>query len=261
MERNLLIEAGAGTGKTTRLVKAVLQALFIRQIPLETIVALTFTNKAAGELKERVGTALDDVLLARTIDHLKAKPWWPTPEPQLPLTDLQKLATGARAVLDRANISTIHSFAFALLKRFPLAAGIDPKAEIDDKGLRFDALFRREWPLWLSVELSETPPREALWMELLSKLTLSQVEEAARKLADFEVPVNHLIVSDKNLVARLKEQHAGLRELIAAHGGTLKADDVAKACEEVLGTGAGDITALDQSLSATKAWPEETSRA
>ena len=53
-ERNLLIEAGAGTGKTTRLVKAVLQALFIRQIPLEKIVALTFTNKAAGELKERV---------------------------------------------------------------------------------------------------------------------------------------------------------------------------------------------------------------
>ena len=38
-ERNLLIEAGAGTGKTTRLVKAVLQALFIRQLPLETIVA------------------------------------------------------------------------------------------------------------------------------------------------------------------------------------------------------------------------------
>ena len=35
-ERNLLIEAGAGTGKTTRLVKSVLQALFIRQIPLES---------------------------------------------------------------------------------------------------------------------------------------------------------------------------------------------------------------------------------
>ena len=124
LNRNLLIEAGAGTGKTTRLVKAVLQALFIRQIPLEAVVALTFTNKAAGELKERVGSALDDVLAAKTIDTLKAKPWWPTPAPLLTLTDLQKLASDATSVLDRANISTIHSFAFSLLKRFPLAAGI-----------------------------------------------------------------------------------------------------------------------------------------
>src|ERR1700691_2159803 len=109
VDRNLLIEAGAGTGKTTRLVKAMLQALFIRQIPLEAIVALTFTNKAAGELKERVGSALDDVLSALSIDILKAKPWWPTPAPTLTLTDLQKLATDATSVLDRANISTIHS--------------------------------------------------------------------------------------------------------------------------------------------------------
>src|ERR1017187_8060316 len=117
-ERNLLIEAGAGTGKTTRLVKAVLQALFIRQIALEAIVALTFTNKAAGELKERVGAALDDVLAAKTIDSLKAKPWWPGDSITHSLSDLQKLAADARSVLDRANISTIHSFAFALLKRF-----------------------------------------------------------------------------------------------------------------------------------------------
>src|ERR1019366_5197226 len=103
VERNLLIEAGAGTGKTTRLVKAVLRALFIRQLSLETIVALTFTNKAAGELKERVGSALDDVLAAGTIDDLKLKPWWPAPAPQLTLTELQKLAMLATAVLDRAN--------------------------------------------------------------------------------------------------------------------------------------------------------------
>src|SRR4051794_25803753 len=81
LERNLLIEAGAGTGKTTRLVKTVLQALFIRQIPLEAIVALTFTNKAAGELKERVGSALEDVLAATSIETLRKKPWWPSPEP------------------------------------------------------------------------------------------------------------------------------------------------------------------------------------
>jgi ATP-dependent helicase/nuclease subunit A len=269
-ERNLLIEAGAGTGKTTRLVKAVLQTLFIRQIPLETIIALTFTNKAAGELKERVGSALDDILSAKAIDELKARPWWPTPAPQLPLTDLQKLATDARAVLDRANISTIHSFAFALLKRFPLAAGIDPKAEIDDKGLHFDELFRRDWPLWLAVELSEKPPREALWTELLSKLTLSEVEETARMLADFEVPLEHLRVPYKTPETVLAALHAEIRTLVAAHPGSQKADSIARACEEVFGIAAtntwerleklsaGTLEFLDKKPgNATAAWNEK----
>jgi len=236
--RNLLIEAGAGTGKTTRLVKAMLQALFIRQIPLEAIVALTFTNKAAGELKDRVGHALEDVLTADAIDMLRKKPWWPTPEPILSLTDLQKLAQAATTVLDRSNISTIHSFAFSLLKRFPLAAGIDPEASIDDKGLRFDALFRREWPLWLSVELSAEPPREALWMELLSKLTLSQIEEAARELADFGVPLEKIRIREEDLPKRLEKPHEEARTLVADHSGKLNADKVARACEEILGIGA-----------------------
>jgi ATP-dependent helicase/nuclease subunit A len=237
-DRNLLIEAGAGTGKTTRLVKAILQALFIRQISLDAIVALTFTNKAAGELKERVGKALEDVLSAKTIDALKEKPWWPTPSPPLTLTDLQKLATEAVSVLDRANISTIHSFAFSLLKRYPLAAGIDPEAEIDDKGLRFDDHFRREWPVWLMEELGEQPPREGLWMEIFSKLTLSEVEEAARRLADFEVPLEHLRQSEAALGPRLKELHGEIRALSAAHPGTQKADGIARACEEIIGLAA-----------------------
>src|SRR5438094_664628 len=130
-EHNLLIEAGAGTGKTTRLVKAVLEALFCRQIPLEAIVALTFTNKAAAELKERIGVALEDVNQAQTIDGLRQKPWWPSPGPLIALADLKDLASRATAMLDRANIATIHSFAFAIIKRFPSAAGIDPTAAID----------------------------------------------------------------------------------------------------------------------------------
>src|SRR5882672_1950960 len=115
LNRNLLIEAGAGTGKTTRLVKAVIQALFIREIPLDEMVALTFTNKAASELKERVNLALVDVLDAENIGTLKKKPWWPDPEPTHSLDDLQKLARDALNDMDRADISTIHSFAYSLL--------------------------------------------------------------------------------------------------------------------------------------------------
>jgi ATP-dependent helicase/nuclease subunit A len=234
LECNRLIEAGAGTGKTTRLVKAVLQALFIRQIPLDAMVALTFTNKAAAELKERVAQAINDILSAASIDTLRQQPWWPSPEPMLALSDLQNLAGAAAAVLDRADISTIHSFAYSLLKRFPLAAGIDPEAEIDDKGLRSDGLFRKEWPAWLSVELGTTAPREGLWMELIRQLTLSEIEETARLLADFQAPLEKLPISDQDLSERLKPLAARIHDLVQTHHGNRKADDIARACEEVI---------------------------
>lgn len=235
MDRNLLIEAGAGTGKTTRLVKAILQALFIRRIPLEEIVALTFTNKAAAELKERIVLALEDVSLAVSIENLRLKPWWPSPEPVLSLSDLKDLSEAARTVLDRANISTIHSFAFSLLKRYPLAAGIDPDAEIDEKGLRYDELFSREWPLWLTQELGEQAPREKEWLELLSKITLSQIHEAVHQLADFEAPLETLKLSEERTQAVLKELHTEARALAAAHPGGLNADRLCRACEEIIG--------------------------
>ncbi len=238
LNRNLLIEAGAGTGKTTRLVKAVIQALFIREIPLNEMVALTFTNKAASELKERVNLALMDVLDAKNLATLKEKPWWPDPEPTQSLDDLQKLAREAMTVMDRADISTIHSFAYSLLKRFPLQAGIDPGSEIDDKGLVFDALFRREWPTWLSVELGDTAPREAEWLDLLSKLTLSEIEKAARELADFQVPIEKLSLPDNDLPRKLGRFHQGARQLAAEHTGDLNADRLARACEEIIGSGA-----------------------
>jgi len=268
MQRNLLIEAGAGTGKTTRLVKAVLEALFIRQIPLEKIVALTFTNKAAGELKERVGAALEDVRLAVSVENLRLKPWWPSSGVSLTLSDLKNLAEEATGVLDRANISTIHSFAFSLLKRFPLASGIDPEAAIDDKGLLFGELFDRQWPRWLAVELGENAPHEAQWLELLSKLTLSDVREAVHHLADFQAPIETLKLSREASRKRLAELHAEAKALAAAHPGKLNADQLIRSCEEILGAASTGEKALDAVPSETreaiqlnpgspKSWPSD----
>jgi len=233
---NMVIEAGAGTGKTTRLVKVIMEALFVRTLPLDQIVALTFTKKAAGELKERVSLALHEVMDAARVDDLKVKPWWPNPATGL--EDLKALAGQALSVIDRAEISTIHSFAFSLIKRFPLAAGIDPSAEIDDKNLRFDTLFRRDWPRWLSTELAEGSPREKEWLELLSQITLSEVQEAARHLADFRLPLEKLPISDADLPKRLAAFHEETRSLIQAHGTDLNAGKVAAACEEIFGISA-----------------------
>ena len=249
-EANTVIEAGAGTGKTTRLVKVVLHALLVRRLPLETVVALTFTKKAAGELKERISLSLQEILQTPAIDLLRLKPWWPSPEAASTLDDLKTLAATALSVIDRAEISTIHSFAFSLLKRFPLASGIDPGAEIDDKGLRFDDLFRQEWPRWLTLELAEGSAHEAQWLELLSYVTLFEIEEVARRLADFTVPLEKLPLDDADLPKRLAVLHEETRALIKAHGADLNAGKVATACEEVLGIGAAGEWEKLETLSA-----------
>ena len=62
LDRSLSVEAGAGTGKTTLLVDRILSLLRERRAPLEEIVAITFTEKAAGELKVRLREAVEKAL-------------------------------------------------------------------------------------------------------------------------------------------------------------------------------------------------------
>lgn len=271
--RNLLIEAGAGTGKTTRLVRAVLEALFIREIPLDRVVALTFTNKAAGELKERISLALDDVLEAPDLDTVRRKPWCQGfADVTFSLDHWKTLATAASAVLDRTDIATIHSFAYALLKRFPIAAGINPNSEIDDKGLRFDELFRALWPEWLANELGEQAPQEAAWLELLSRMTLADIADTARRLCDFEAPLDRLPLHDDDLPLRIAPLYQQARALAAEHPGKLKNDRIAQACEEILGAACKaaweKLDAIDEetrellgkTIDTPKAWSPEDAR-
>src|SRR5258708_20363648 len=121
LNRNIVIEASAGTGKTYTLVQTILQALFQKDLPMEALVALTFTKKAAGEMKERIATELQKIDAAESIESLPAvargEGGWGQP-----LDELKDRARQALKTIDRAAIGTIHSYAFSLLKRFPLSA-------------------------------------------------------------------------------------------------------------------------------------------
>ena len=59
LDATLVVEAAAGTGKTTELVKRILRVLEAGPTTMEQIVAVTFTEKAAGELKLRLREALE----------------------------------------------------------------------------------------------------------------------------------------------------------------------------------------------------------
>ena len=94
----VFVSAGAGTGKTSVLVERFVRAVCDDGLDVESVLAITYTRKAAGELRARIRAAL----AARG------------------RTDL------ARA-LDGAWISTIHGFCARLLRAHPFAAGIDPR--------------------------------------------------------------------------------------------------------------------------------------
>jgi ATP-dependent helicase/nuclease subunit A len=135
-ERDLLVQAGAGTGKTHALVTLYLHlvggltAAKCRTAP-SRIAVVTFTDKAAGELKERLRLRLaalvatprrkDEPTLAEAARELKA----PLPGGEVWLAAL--------AQLGGAPVGTFHSFAGALLRRNAAAAGIDPDFTLLDQ--------------------------------------------------------------------------------------------------------------------------------
>ena len=137
LDRSLSVEAGAGTGKTTLLVERILSLLRTRRAPLEEIVAITFTEKAAGELKVRLREAIEKAL------------------PLSPPEEAESLSQ-ALGELERAPISTIHSFCSSLLRERPVEAYLDPNFEpLDEMGM--DLLFQEIWDLWLGKEMEKKP--------------------------------------------------------------------------------------------------------
>jgi ATP-dependent helicase/nuclease subunit A len=193
LDANVVVEAGAGTGKTTLLTDRILFLVLgwdrPEPVPVERVVALTFTEKAAGEIKLRLSDRL--VELAARLSGAPLSP--PAVErADRTLGELrgtfakrdEELLTRARAALedlDKAPIGTIHSFCSSLLRLHPVEAGVDPGFRVDE-GEAFDELFEAQWARWLDDELGERPPDRAAWLELLAAAPLSDVETLAREL-------------------------------------------------------------------------------
>ena len=100
----VFVSAGAGTGKTTVLVERFVRAVCDRGLPMDSVLAITYTERAAGELRGRIRKRLGEL-------------------------DRHDLARE----LDGAWISTIHGFCHRLLKAHPFEAGVDPNFRVLDE--------------------------------------------------------------------------------------------------------------------------------
>ena len=113
--KSLFIEASAGTGKTYT-IQLMVAKLISLGTPLKKILIVTYTEKAAGELKDRIRKKIDEVLISRKLDKSN--------DSEVPL-DNAALALFAKAYqdVDNAAIFTIHSFCQKALKEYAYDAG------------------------------------------------------------------------------------------------------------------------------------------
>jgi ATP-dependent helicase/nuclease subunit A len=114
--RDIVVTAGAGTGKTRTLVARYL-SLLAEGLPLRSIIAITFTRKAAREMRNRVRDTVRRYLEGSDLGAEERERW-------------QSLYSQ----LDAARIGTIHSLCTEILRSHPAEARVDPRFEVLEEG-------------------------------------------------------------------------------------------------------------------------------
>ena len=175
LDETIIVEAAAGTGKTTELVSRILNVLASGRARIEQIVAVTFTEKAAGELKLRI---------RKELEHLRQRS-----------TDLVVAGRLADAIqrLEEAHVSTIHGFCADLLRERPIEASVDPVFGVLSEGPA-DRIYDEAFRSWLADHLEDPPEgvRRALRRSVWSRDgrdredgPIDHVARAGRELAEW----------------------------------------------------------------------------
>ena len=135
LDDTVVVEAAAGTGKTTELVGRVVRILASGRAQVDNIVAVTFTEKAAGELKLRLRGALDEARSQASGDE-------------------RDRLNDALQNLEQAHVSTIHGFCAELLRERPVEARVDPLFRVltEPQARR---VFDHAFAGWIQQQLGE----------------------------------------------------------------------------------------------------------
>jgi ATP-dependent exoDNAse (exonuclease V) beta subunit len=132
---SLVVEAGAGTGKTTLLVDRIEAIVRAGAARLGEIAAVTFTENAATTMKLR---------LREKLERARADARTPAVE--------RDRVNAALDVIERASVSTIHALCAQILQERPLECGVLPSFRMADEA-QADALFAQAWEEWLGDRL------------------------------------------------------------------------------------------------------------
>lgn len=139
LDESLIVEASAGTGKTTALVDRILAALQAGYARIEHVAALTFTHKAAGEMKFRLRQKLEQARL------------------QAEDAQVRRRLDEAQTHLEEAYVGTIHSFCAQILRERPVEAFVDPLFE-EAAAPQQNALLNEVALAWLDDSILQELP-------------------------------------------------------------------------------------------------------
>src|SRR2546427_2816605 len=134
LDESLIVEAAAGTGKTSELIRRIVGILRTGRTTVDRIVAVTFTRKAAGELRLRLRVELDNARIGAT-DSIESN-----------------YLENALARLEEAHIGTIHSFCAEILRQRPVEARIAPGFEEIDE-VQAGRVYDRAFDTWIQRNL------------------------------------------------------------------------------------------------------------
>jgi len=163
LDENLFVEAGAGTGKTTSLVERVLGLITTGRATLDSIAAITFTEAAAAELRDRIRESLERG----------------AGDPERGDEERGRCRCGVED-LDQASVQTLHGFAANLLQERPLEAGLPPSFEIMDS-IAGDLAFDEVWTRWLDTALDDPGLAPGLALALSLGLSPGHLREVAQQ--------------------------------------------------------------------------------
>jgi ATP-dependent exoDNAse (exonuclease V) beta subunit len=159
ISESYIIEAAAGTGKTTVLVTRIINLIKAGEARLEEIVAITFTEKAAAELKVKLRQELERALTNEANSG-----------------EYQRISE-AISDLERMQVTTIHSFCGSLLRERPVEAGLDPNFEVADD-LTSSLVQTEVWEGWLEKQMDANDP--ALRRAVLIGITTEQIRKVSQ---------------------------------------------------------------------------------
>src|SRR5215207_3163935 len=190
-DSTLFVEAGAGSGKTHALVDRVTTLVLRDRVPLRAIAAVTFTEKAGAELRDRLR-----VEFQRTEQG-----------------PLRELADEALDDLDSASIGTLHSFAQQLLTAHPIEAGLPPLIDVLDE-VGSSVAFEERWSELRQQLLDDEEIAEPLLLGMAVGVKLTHLRSLARLFGnDWDLIADRVLVDPPELVSM-----PDLRGLIAAAG-------------------------------------------
>lgn len=163
LDETLFVEAGAGTGKTEALVRRIVNLIADGEARASEIAAITFTEKAAAELFDRVLERIDRRRQTET-DPL-----------------LQRRFAAAAEQLDHAAIETLHAFAARILRMYPIEAGLPPGFTILDE-TEASLAFAERWQDALDALLEDQDLSKPLLAAFDAGVELNDLRQVARRL-------------------------------------------------------------------------------